>query len=94
MLNHPSLLSFDQYKTLKSPTLFNCAETDTQFTPKLRGQVQKFLDNEKNAPAHDFKVFDNTFHGFACRPNFADEQVRKGFEEALGRTSWWFKSHL
>lgn len=55
---HPSFTNLASYSNLKGPILFNCAETDDIFPDNVREQVQKKLDSDANAPAHDFKVFE------------------------------------
>lgn len=91
---HPSFTKAASYDNLKAPIMFNCAEIDDIFPDTMREQVQKNLDGNSKAPAHDFKVFPNTVHGFCARPNFGDELSKKGFEEATQRTADWFKAHL
>jgi dienelactone hydrolase len=55
---HPSFTSVGSYKELKAPILFNCAQTDDIFTESTRKQVEQILDTNKDAPAHDIKVFE------------------------------------
>ncbi|PWN52015.1 alpha/beta-hydrolase [Violaceomyces palustris] len=91
---HPSFINLSDIKSLKGPVLFNCAEQDDVFPTSLRESGAKALGDRHDAPPHEFKVYENTVHGFAARPNLAEPLVKKAFEEALEATASWLKAHL
>lgn len=95
VLAHPSFVAIDDIKRMQGPTLFLCADEDPVFTAGLREQSQKVLLEERKGEIEvEFKVFDNTVHGFAARPDLGVPEVKKAFEEALELTVGWFEKYL
>jgi dienelactone hydrolase len=75
---HPSMLKVADMETWRAPVSFALAEEDHSFSPKLHSQAEAAL---KGKPFEsEFVVYQGTAHGFACRPNLAIEEVKKGFE--------------
>lgn len=43
---------------------------------------------------YEFKVYDGTTHGFACRPNLAYPEIEKAYRGALEQSAFWFERTL
>ncbi|EIN04822.1 alpha/beta-hydrolase [Punctularia strigosozonata HHB-11173 SS5] len=93
VLVHPSSLKApDDFASLRAPVSFALAEEDHAFGPELAAQAKAAL---KDKPFDvEFVTYKGTAHGFGCRPNYAIEDVRKGFEGAFAQTCSFFKKHL
>lgn len=57
VLCHPSMLSVQDIKDLKSPALFCCAEEDEMFGAKFREQSKKILEDREGFVS-EFKVYE------------------------------------
>lgn len=76
--------------------LFNCAEEDPIFAKGFAEQVEKeWRQGEgEGGRKYKFNYYENTVHGFAARPNLADEKVKAAFEKAFSEGVDWWKAHL
>ncbi|KAG7443072.1 dienelactone hydrolase endo-1-3,1,4-beta-D-glucanase [Guyanagaster necrorhizus] len=94
---HPGGLSTEQFKALKVPSSWACAEEDMGFKPAARAAAEAELAGRKGKPnfvEYEFIDHKGTTHGFAARPNLAYPEVKAGFEAALQQTVEWFKKTL
>ncbi|KAM0752958.1 alpha/beta-hydrolase [Meredithblackwellia eburnea MCA 4105] len=93
---HPSLLVIpdDLQKikdTVKIPILWNIAEKDYNFSPKVADEADKILGE---SPLYKRIDYPETEHGFAVRGDLSIPAVKEGKELAFKNTVDWFKAHL
>ncbi len=90
---HPSRFDFPgDIERLKKPTLFLCAETDTQLTTEKRIQSEEILKNRTEG--HKFVVYPGTEHGFAVRADVEDKVAANAAEDAKNQALDFFAKHL
>jgi len=87
---HPSCLEKSDTSRIKTPYLFNCAETDQTFTPEIR---QHFETELKDRPDVKFITYPGTEHGFAARGS-ETEEIRKQRTRALEESVAFFKAQV
>ncbi|KAI0269775.1 dienelactone hydrolase endo-1-3,1,4-beta-D-glucanase [Gloeopeniophorella convolvens] len=97
VITHPGGISAAQLRAIKVPTSWALAQEDMGFKPKNAEDARAAFKEQEGRPdavEYEFKVWDGTTHGFACRPNLAVPEVKAGYEGALEQTIAWFKKTL
>jgi len=89
---HPSMLKKEVVAKLRVPSLWNCAEEDPMFTPKLRKQSEEIL--KKNRIPHEFIDYPGTLHGFAVRGDVKDEKLKMAVDRTITESSKFFRTIL
>ncbi|GAA5869157.1 hypothetical protein JCM3774_003967 [Rhodotorula dairenensis] len=89
---HPGGPSPAAWTKIAKPFMLVCSEEDFAFD-RNKPTVLPIL---AQLPVPTQVCDDNkgTTHGFGCRPNMANLQVREAFERGLERTQKWFEMHL
>ncbi|THU91291.1 alpha/beta-hydrolase [Dendrothele bispora CBS 962.96] len=85
---HPSSLNEDHFRSVKTPLLMSCAETDSAFPLESRRRAEDILVELK--AKYFIQVFSGVKHGFAVRgdPDVPDERWAKE-ESARGILAWF-----
>ncbi|PFH49133.1 hypothetical protein AMATHDRAFT_63701 [Amanita thiersii Skay4041] len=94
---HPGGFSLDQTKAIKVPVSWVCAEEDMHFKDSFRLQVEAVFAGRKDTPEfvpYEFVVYKGTTHGFACRPDFSNAQIKEAYEKSLEQIANWFEKTL
>lgn len=91
---HPSRIDVPKiFEDVRVPSLFLCAEVDTQFPYPTAIEATKEVYARNNVP-HEFHVFLGTSHGFAIRGDENNEVHRKAKIDATAAAIKFFESHL
>ncbi|KAF9049634.1 dienelactone hydrolase endo-1,3,1,4-beta-D-glucanase [Hymenopellis radicata] len=97
VIAHPGATNLAQFKAMKVPCSWVCAEEDMIFSKALRLQAEAEFSGrtgKDNFVDYEFKEYTGTVHGFASRPNLEYPEVKEGFEGALRQTVEWFRKTL
>jgi len=89
---HPSQVTEDDLKAVKSPLLMSCAEVDSTFPTKSRHRAEEILIENKT-PYHE-QLFGGVTHGFAVRGNMDNENERWAKEQSAWGILAWFDRWL
>jgi len=91
---HPSRLEVPQiFESIKVPTLFICAETDTQFPYPTAVEAAKEVYVKNNIP-HEIHVYLGVSHGFNIRGDESNPVHKKAKIDATAAAIKFFQSHL
>jgi len=94
---HPGSINIQQIAAIKVPAAWACAEDDMSFVPALRKEAEAVFrgrEGKEDYVENEFKDYQGTAHGFACRPNLALPEVKEGYEQAFEQTVAWFNKTL
>ncbi|KAH7884962.1 hypothetical protein F5I97DRAFT_1881233 [Phlebopus sp. FC_14] len=94
---HPGSLTEADIEAIDIPTAWACAEDDMSFSPEKREKAEAIFAARKGRQdfvPYEFVDYKGTAHGFACRPNFAFEDVKVGFEKCMEQTAAWILKTL
>ncbi|GAA6029101.1 hypothetical protein JCM8097_001595 [Rhodosporidiobolus ruineniae] len=95
---HAGGLTEDNFKAVRKPFALICAEEDFGFDSLRPKAVEILHQLEKNEGVpiaiYGPELHPGTTHGFAARPNLADERVRKAWELSMQETQEWWEKHL
>lgn len=89
VLLHPSYVTVDDVKDVKSPICVLAAEHDPISPVELIKQFEEILKGKPEIPSF-FKVFEGVAHGWTCRYRDDDEYVVKKAHEAHDDMLTWF----
>ncbi|WWC92939.1 uncharacterized protein L201_007902 [Kwoniella dendrophila CBS 6074] len=85
IINHPSTEK-ETWSKINQPTLWNLADHDQMFSLKdidhLKDVFGKRQINGNKKLDFQCNVYENTVHGFACRPTLDHEPTKKAFDQA------------
>jgi len=91
---HPTRVEVPaQFEQVSVPTLFLCAEEDSQF-PYPTAVDQTKAVYEKSGVAHEFHVYLGTKHGFAIRGDENNAVHAKAKTDAAAAAIKFFQSRL
>jgi len=98
---HGSVLKAENIEAIQKPSIFLCAEVDTQITDSFRAEIQRIL-SKKPFP-NRVKLYPNTTHGFAVRAkmdsagasfsNDLKEPTSVAATDAIKESIEWFDEH-
>jgi len=93
---HPGPTSKATIQKIRVPTAFVCAEEDFTFSPAFAKECEAILKSRQasGGPQYEFKEYKGVVHGFAARPNLADEEHKAAFQGAFEQTATWFQKTL
>lgn len=86
---HPSLVTAEEFNAITKPLLISAAETDAVFPTPARHEIE--LELAKNGKHYQIDVFSGTTHGYACRGDLSNPQVKYALEKTLMDQLVWFK---
>ncbi|KAH9973374.1 Alpha/Beta hydrolase protein [Lactifluus volemus] len=85
---HPSSVTEDHLKNLRTPLFLSCAEVDGQFPPNSRHRAETILA-ERRLDYH-LQLFGGVSHGFAVRGNPEVPREKYAKEESARGILGWF----
>lgn len=85
---HPSLVEIDEVAKIKKPFLISAAEEDPIFTTELRHATEAKLAEIK--AKYTITLFSGTSHGFACRGDITNPNVKFAKEKTFADQLEWF----
>lgn len=85
---HPSFVTLEEVAAITKPILISSAETDPIYTVELRHATEAKLAEIKARYQTD--LFSGVAHGYACRGDMSDPQVRYAAEKTLLDQIHWF----
>uniref|UniRef100_A0ACD5TH19 Uncharacterized protein n=1 Tax=Avena sativa TaxID=4498 RepID=A0ACD5TH19_AVESA len=91
---HPSFVTVDDIKEVKSPIAILGAETDMMSPPELVKQFEQVLSSSDTGIVHFVKIFPGVSHGWTVRYDSEDAAAVKCAEEALADMTSWFDKNL
>ncbi|KAF8578489.1 dienelactone hydrolase endo-1,3,1,4-beta-D-glucanase [Ramaria rubella] len=94
---HPGPTTKAQVEAMKIPTSWICAEEDRAFGPKRRAETEAIFKRKQEANSslkYEFRDYKGTVHGFGCRPNLNNPDIKKAFESAFEQAVTWFDNTL
>ncbi|KAL8171354.1 hypothetical protein V2J09_023158 [Rumex salicifolius] len=93
VLLHPSFVSVDDIKCVKSPIAVLGAEMDHMSPPELIKQFEEILNSKPEVESF-VKIFPGVSHGWTVRYNTDDEPEVKSAEEAHRDMLAWFSKYI
>jgi len=98
VIAHPSSHSAAEVQAIRVPAAWICPEDDNRMSVAAKIEYEALLTRRKesnnNPVEYEFKTYDGTVHGFACRPNLENPKVKLAFTGALDQTVAWFGKTL
>ncbi|KAK6456981.1 dienelactone hydrolase [Scheffersomyces xylosifermentans] len=79
---HPSLFTEDAVEKVTKPLLISVGVTDASFGEELREKTVRILSTKKDL-LWQLDLFSNAPHGYACRGNLADPQIKHAKEKTI-----------
>ncbi|KAM0902365.1 hypothetical protein ACQ4PT_019395 [Festuca glaucescens] len=93
VMSHPSFVTVDDMKEVKSPIAVLGAETDMMSPPELVKQFEQVLSSSTGID-HFIKIFSGVSHGWTVRYDSEDVAAVERAEEALADMTDWFNKNL
>jgi carboxymethylenebutenolidase len=97
IIAHPGPFTIDDVKAIKVPACWICAEEDHYLQEDKRLQCEAIFASRKDKPDYvdyEFRLYKDTAHGFASRPNLNLPEIKDAWEGAFQQTVDWFKKTL
>ncbi|GAA5990019.1 hypothetical protein JCM10908_002422 [Rhodotorula pacifica] len=93
---HPGKLDLADFERVRKPLAMVLAEEDHIFDSQKPNALANLdrLRTEHSIPIAVYDDHPGTTHGFGCRPDLEEEEVREAWERAAEETSAWFGEHL
>lgn len=93
VLLHPSFVTVDDIKQVKTPIAILGAENDSMSPPELLKQFEQIL-SPKTEVGSFVKIFPGVSHGWSVRYNAEDEKAVQSAEEARQDMLNWFTKYI
>ncbi|XP_059300051.1 endo-1,3;1,4-beta-D-glucanase-like [Lycium ferocissimum] len=93
VLLHPSFVSVDDIKQVKTPIAILGAEIDKMSPPELCKQFEEILSSKPEVECF-VKVYPGVAHGWTVRYNVEDKKAVQSAEEAHQDMLDWFTKHV
>ncbi|KAI5970003.1 hypothetical protein CANMA_000943 [Candida margitis] len=88
---HPSFVTIEEVKAIKTPLIISASETDPIFTPELRKQTEDALADLDDV-RYEITLFSGTVHGYAVRGDISNPIVKYAKEKTLNDQLYFFWS--
>jgi len=93
VINHPAMLSPEEASQVQSNVLLNQADFDPMFSGEVKETWNEVL--KKNGKLSSLsKTYPSTVHGFGCRPDLSQAELKTAYEQALANSVAFFKENL
>eukprot|EP00249_Psilotum_nudum_P015661 c25454_g1_i2 orf=85-795(+) len=93
VLCHPSLVTVEDIKVVKTPIAILAAEIDKTSPPELIEEFSRILDSREEVESF-VNIYPGVAHGWTVRYDVDDEEAVRRAEEAHGKMLEWFRKHL
>ncbi|CAH9140563.1 unnamed protein product [Cuscuta epithymum] len=93
VLSHPSFVTVDDIKQVKTPIAILGAENDSMSPPELIKQFGEILSSKSEVDSF-VKIFPGVAHGWTVRYNAEDEKAVQSAEEARQDMLNWFTKYI
>ncbi|KAI6644124.1 hypothetical protein MCOR14_001460 [Pyricularia oryzae] len=90
-LAHPSMVTMEDFVSVKSPLGLVCVENDPMFSDEVRTAMEDHLS--KNNLEHEVQVYPGVPHGFAVVGEYDDLNIKNAQETAYEQMLKWLKDH-
>lgn len=93
VLLHPSFVTVDDIKEVKTPISVLGAEIDRTTPPELAKQFDEILSSKEEVPSY-VKIFPGVEHGWSVRYDLTDKEACARAEEAHNDMFDWFTKYV
>jgi dienelactone hydrolase len=90
-LAHATLVSTDDFESLKVPVSLVCVESDPMFPDDVRTKGEDIMS--KNSLEHEVQVYPGVPHGFGVIGDYNDPNIKEAQVTAFEQMLKWIKEH-
>ena len=90
-LAHGTLITKEDFESIKSPISMACVENDQLFPDDVRNAGQTLLEEKKIE--HEIKIYSGVPHGFAVVGEYNDAKIQEAQKSAFEQMVGWLKTH-